>query len=164
MEYRKLNKFGFRLIHKGGIKIKNCMYLIMVVLLLVGCSPDSRDSTVYEKLEVSQEEAVPERTLLTREEMDNKKMRYSEVKIAEVGEEAARLSVADSFSGLNDHFSSGIMDVLDAEGNKYRAIYIGENYQENFSAENEYEKAVLKFYRSKDQEDERPFIDFMEMD
>ncbi|WP_044339387.1 hypothetical protein [Rossellomorea aquimaris] len=164
MEYRKLNKFGFRLIHKGGIKIKNCMYLIMVVLLLVGCSPDSRDSIVYEKLEVSQEEAVPERILLTREEMDNKKMRYSEVKIAEVGEEAARLSVADSFSGLNDHFSSGVMDVLDGEDNKYRAIYIGENYQENFNAENEYEKAVLKFYRSKDKEDERPFIDFMEMD
>jgi hypothetical protein len=109
----------------------------MVVLLLVGCSADPRDSIVYEKLEVSQEEAVPERTLLTREEMDNKTMRYTEVKIAEVGEEAARLSVADSFSGLNDHFCSGLVDVIDAEGNKYRAIYKGEYYQGNFSAENE---------------------------
>ncbi|WP_421383321.1 hypothetical protein ACOJQI_02755 [Bacillus salacetis] len=92
--------------------------------------------------------------------MDNKTMQYTEVKIADVGEEAVRLSVADSFSGLNDHFSSGLMDVLDVEGNQYRAIYIGENYQENFSAENEYEKAVLEFYRSKDKEDEKPYIDF----
>ncbi|MCA1065881.1 hypothetical protein QTG56_11035 [Rossellomorea sp. AcN35-11] len=136
----------------------------MVVVLLVGCSLDSRDSAVYEKLKVSQEENVPERTLLTREEMDNKRMRYTEVKIAEVGEEAARLSVADSFSGLNNHFSSGVMDVLDAEGNKYRAIYIGDTYVENFSAKNEYEKAVLEFYRSKDKEDDKPFIKFEEMD
>ncbi|MGD6849214.1 hypothetical protein [Rossellomorea aquimaris] len=113
---------------------------------------------------MSQEEAVPERTLLTREEMDNKTMRYTEVKIAEVGEEAARLSVADSFSRLNDHFSSGVMDVFDAEGNKYRAIYIGDTYIENFSAKNEYEKAVLEFYRSKDKEDEKPYIKFEEKD
>ncbi|MGM0846114.1 MAG: hypothetical protein ACQEUT_14145 [Bacillota bacterium] len=48
---------------------------------------------------MSQEEAVPERTLLTREEMDNKTMRYTEVKIAEVGEEAARLAGVLSVKG-----------------------------------------------------------------
>ncbi|MCA0151123.1 hypothetical protein LCD52_20500 [Rossellomorea vietnamensis] len=92
--------------------IKYCFYIIMVALLLVGCFDDSRDSIVFEKLEVSQDEAVPEFTLLSREEMDNTTMRYTEVQIAEVGEEAARLHVADSFSGLNDHFSSGVVDVI----------------------------------------------------
>ncbi|MGM0851382.1 MAG: hypothetical protein ACQEWI_02035 [Bacillota bacterium] len=59
-------------------------------------------------------------------------MRYTEVKIEAVGEQAARLYVASSFSGLNDHFSSGLVDVLDSEGNKYHGIYIGGYYPENF--------------------------------
>ncbi|MGG3913350.1 hypothetical protein [Rossellomorea vietnamensis] len=138
----------------------------MVALLLVGCFDDSRDSIFFEKLEVSQDEAVPEFTLLSREEMDNTTMRYTEVEIAEVGEEAARLYVADSFSGLNDHFSSGLVDVIDNEGNKYRAIYIGEYYEENFGAENKYEKEVLELYRSrkKAKEDDMPYIEFKEID
>ncbi|MFI8685886.1 hypothetical protein [Rossellomorea sp. NPDC077527] len=121
---------------------------------------------MFEKLEISQDEAVPEFTLLSREEMDNKTMRYTEVKIADVGEEAARLSVADSFSGLKDHFSSGLVDVIDKEGNKYRAIYIGEYYEENFSAENEYEKEVLVLYRSREKakEDDMPYIEFKRID
>ncbi|CAN7271132.1 hypothetical protein [Rossellomorea sp. LjRoot5] len=146
--------------------IKYCFYIIMVALLLVGCFDDSRDSIVFEKLEVSQDEAVPEFTLLSKEEMDNTTMRYTEVEIAEVGEEAARLYVADSFSGLNDHFSSGLVDVIDNEGNKYRAIYIGEYYEENFGAENKYEKEVLELYRSrkKAKEDDMPYIEFKEID
>ena len=146
--------------------IKYCFCIIMVALLLVGCFDDSRDSIVFEKLEVSQDEAVPEFTLLSREEMDNTTMRYTEVEIAEVGEEAARLFVADSFSGLNDHFSSGVVDVIDKKGNKYRAIYIGEYYEENFGAENEYEKEVLELYRSneKAKEDDMPYIEFKEID
>jgi hypothetical protein len=152
--------------HKGGVNIRYSLCVIVVVgfLFLTGCSPDSRDSTIFETLNVSQDEVVPESTLLKREEMDNKTMRYTEVKIAEAGEEAARLSAADRFSGLNDHFSSGLMKIVDAEGNEYRAIYIGGNYKENFSAENEYEKAVLEFYRSKDKEDEKPYIEFKVMD
>lgn len=144
--------------------IKYCFCIIMVALLLVGCFEDSRDSIVFEKLKVSQDEAVPEFTLLSREEMDNTTMRYTEVEIAEVGEEAARLFVADSFSGLNDHFSSGVVDVLDKKDNKYRAIYIGEYYKENFDAENEYEKEVLELYRSREKEDDLPFIEFKEID
>lgn len=138
----------------------------MVALLLVGCFEDSRDSIVFEKLEVSQDEAVPEFTLLSSEEMDNQKMRYTKVVIEDAGEQAARLSVADSFSGLNDHFSSGLVDVIDKEGNKYRAIYIGEYYEENFSAENEYEKEVLELYRSREKakEDDMPYIEFKEID
>lgn len=146
--------------------IKYFFYIMMVALLLVGCFDDSRDSIFFEKLEVSQDEAVPEFTLLSREEMDNTTMRYTEVEIAEVGEEAARLYVADSFSGLNDHFSSGLVDVIDNEGNKYRAIYIGEYYEENFGAENKYEKEVLELYRSrkKAKEDDMPYIEFKEID
>jgi hypothetical protein len=144
--------------------IKYCFYIIMVALLLVGCFDDSRDSIVFEKLEVSQDEAVPEFTLLSREEMDNTTMRYTEVEIAEVGEEAARLFVADSFSGLNDHFSSGVADVIDKKGNKYRAIYIGDYYKENFGAENKYEKEVLELYRSREKEDDLPYIEFKEID
>ena len=138
----------------------------MVASLLVGCFDDSRDSIVFEKLEVSQDEAVPEFTLLCREEMDNQKMRYTKVVIEDVGEQAARMSVANSFSGLNDHFSSGMVDVIDKEGNKYRAIYIGEYYEENFSAENEYEKEVLELYRSREKakEDDMPYIEFKEID
>lgn len=53
------------------------------------------------------------------------------------------------------------MKIVDAEGNEYRAIYIGGNYKENFSAENEYEKAVLECYWTKDkEEDEKPYIEF----
>ncbi|MCC5801830.1 hypothetical protein [Rossellomorea vietnamensis] len=144
--------------------IKYCFCIIMVALLLVGCFEDSRDSIVFEKLEISQDEAVPEFTLLSREEMDNTTMRYTEVEIAEVGEEAARLFVADSFSGLNDHFSSGVVDVIDKKGNKYRAIYIGEYYEENFGAEKEYEKEVLELYRSREKEDDLPYIEFKEID
>ncbi|MEI2666130.1 hypothetical protein [Rossellomorea sp. LJF3] len=146
--------------------IKYCLYIIMVALLLVGCFDDSRDSIVFERLEVSQVEAVPEFTLLSRDEMDNTTMRYTEVQIGEVGEEAARLHVADSFSGLNDHFSSGVVDVIDKKGNKYRAIYIGEYYEENFGAENEYEKEVLELYRSrkKAKKDDMPYIDFKKID
>ncbi|MGM0851008.1 MAG: hypothetical protein ACQEWI_00035 [Bacillota bacterium] len=98
--------------------------------------------------------------------MDNKKIRYTEVEIEDVGEQAARVFVADSFSGLNDHFSSGLVDVIDKEGNKYRAIYIGEYYKENFSAENEYEKEVLELYRSREKanEDEMPYIEFTVID
>jgi hypothetical protein len=96
--------------------------------------------------------------------MDNTTMRYTEVEIAEVGEEDARLYVADSFSGLNDHFSSGVVDVIDKKGIKYRAIYIGEYYEENFSAENEYEKEVLKLYLSREKEDDLPYIEFKEID
>ncbi|WP_201714624.1 hypothetical protein [Rossellomorea arthrocnemi] len=94
--------------------------------------------------------------------MDNKKMRYTEVEIEEVGEQAARVFVADSFAGLNDHFSSGLVDVIDQEGNKYRAIYIGEYYKENFSAKNEYEKEILELYQSRDKENEEgmPYIKF----
>ena len=138
----------------------------MVALLLVGCFDDSRDSIVFEKLEVSQDEAVPEFTLLSREEMDKQKMRYTKVVIKDAGEQAARLSVADSFSGLNDHFSSGLVDVIDKEGNKYRAIYIGGYYEENFSPENEYEKEVLELYRSREKanEDDMPYIEFKEID
>ena len=138
----------------------------MVALLLVGCFEDSRDSIIFEKLKVSQDEAVPEFTLLSTEEMDNQKMRYTKVVIEDVGEQAARLSAAGSFSGLNDHFSSGLVDVIDNEGNKYRAIYIGEYYEENFSAENEYEKEVLELYRSrkKAKEDDMPYIEFKEID
>lgn len=138
----------------------------MVASLLVGCFDDSRDSIVFEKLEVSQDEAVPEFTLLCREEMDNQKMRYTKVVIEDVGEQAARMSVANSFSGLNDHFSSGMVDVIEKEGNKYRAIYIGEYYEENFSAENEYEKEVLELYRSREKakEDDMPYIEFKEID
>ncbi|WP_061809631.1 hypothetical protein [Rossellomorea vietnamensis] len=146
--------------------IKYCFCIIVVALLLVGCFEDSRDSIVFEKLEVSQDKAVPEFTLLSREEMDNTTMRYTEVEIAEVGEEAARLFVADSFSGLNDHFSCGVVDVIDKKGNKYRAIYIGEYYEENFGAENEYEKEVLELYRSrkKAKKDDMPYIEFKEID
>jgi hypothetical protein len=148
------------------VTIKNSFYFILAVILLVGCSVDSRDTIIFEKLGVSHEETVPDGTLLTREEMDNTRMRYSEVRIDDVGEDSARLSVADSFSGLNDHFSSGLLDIMDAEGNQYRAIYIGEYYQENFSAENEYEKAVLEFYRSKENagEDDLPYIGFKVME
>ncbi|MCR8848336.1 hypothetical protein NQ095_07975 [Rossellomorea sp. SC111] len=98
--------------------------------------------------------------------MDNTKMRFTKVVIEDVGEQAARLSVADSFSGLNDHFSSGLVDVIDNEGNKYRAIYIGEYYEENFGAENEYEKEVLELYRSREKakEDDLPYIEFKEID
>ena len=107
---------------------------------------------------------MPSTTVLTRKDMDGVKMSYSEEKIGEVGEKAARRLVAESFAMINEHYSSALKDVLDAEGNKYRAIYIGDNYQENFSAENEYEKAVLEFYRSKDKEDEKPYIEFKVMD
>jgi hypothetical protein len=44
-------------------------------------------------------EAVPDFTLLNREKVANKDMRYTEVEIEDVGEQAARLFVADSFSG-----------------------------------------------------------------
>jgi hypothetical protein len=163
-EYRKLNCIDFRLMHKGGVSIKSRFYLIFVALLLVGCSADSRDAIIYEKLGVDKDAEIPKSTQVTIEEMDKKTMRYTEVKLGDVGENAARLLVAADFSGLNDHFSSGLMDVIDAEGTKYRAIYIGHYYKENFSAENEYEKAVLEFYRTKDKGDEKPYIQFKIMD
>jgi hypothetical protein len=146
----------------GGVFIKYCFSIIIVALSLVGCSFSNNDSPIFEELGVSKSEAVPDFTLLSREEMDNKKMRYTEVEIEEVGEQAARVFVADSFAGLNDHFSSGLVDVIDQEGNKYRAIYIGEYYKENFSAKNEYEKEILELYQSRDKENEEgmPYIKF----
>ncbi|MCR8848285.1 hypothetical protein NQ095_07715 [Rossellomorea sp. SC111] len=98
--------------------------------------------------------------------MDNKQMRYTEVEIEGVGEQAARAFAADSFSGLNDHFSSGLVDIIDQDGNKFRAIYIGGDYKEHSIAENDYTKEVLDLYQSreKENEDKMPYIEFTVID
>jgi hypothetical protein len=136
----------------------------MVALLLAGCF-NNGDYTIYEQLEVTESDPPPKRTVLNREEMTNKTLRYTEIKIDEVGEKVARLSVADSFSGLNDHFSSGIVDVIDSEDNKYRAVYIGNDntvdYIENNNSKNEYEKEVLELYDAMQGANEKmPYIEF----
>jgi hypothetical protein len=165
MEYWFLNIWLFNLLPKGGDFIKYC-FVIIVALSLVGCSFSNNDSPIFKELGVSQSGAVPDFTLLNREEMANKDMRYTEVEIEDIGEQAARLFVADSFSGLNDHFSSGLIDVVDQEGNKYRAIYIGNYNKENFSTENEYEKEVLELYQSREKENDEkmPYIEFEKVD
>ncbi|WP_419160100.1 hypothetical protein [Rossellomorea sp. BNER] len=134
-------------------------------MFLVGCS-DNRDSVIFEKLEISEEGDAPVSTLLNREEMSNQSLRYTNTRIEEVGEEAARKSVADRFSMLNDHFSSGIVDIIDSEGNKYRAIYIGGNdntvnYILNKSQRNEYEEEVLELYEEMNKTNKKmPYIKF----
>lgn len=136
----------------------------MAAFLLAGCF-NNGDSIIYEKLEVNDFDSPPKSTVLTRKEMTNKTLRYTEIKIEKAGEEAARLSVADGFSGLNDHFSSGIVDVIDSEAHKYRAIYIGNDntvdYIKNNDLKNEYEKVVLELYDAMEEANEKmPYIEF----
>jgi PBP1b-binding outer membrane lipoprotein LpoB len=149
---------------KGGVFIKYYIHILIVTLFLVGCS-DNRDSVIFEKLEVSEEGDAPVSTLLNREEMTNQSLRYTNTRIEEAGEEAARKSVADRFSMLNDHLSSGIVDIIDSAGDKYRAIYIGNdntvNYILNKSQRNEYEEEVLELYEEMNKTNKKmPYIKF----
>jgi hypothetical protein len=134
-------------LNKWGSFHQIFFYILIVTLFLVG----RRDAPVS--------------TLLNREEMANQSLRYTNTRIEEVGEEAARKSVADSFSMLNDHFSSRIVDIIDSEGNKYRAIYIGNdstvNYILNKGQRNEYEEEVLELYEEMNKTNEKmPYTKF----